>query len=45
MTVDFTRLASRAAGKNSRTSPRARSTISARDLSMSDFEELTTSSM
>src|ERR1019366_8023827 len=34
-----------AAGKNSRTSPRARSTISARDLSISVFEELTTSSM
>ncbi len=45
MTVDFTRLAWRAAGKNSRTSARARSTISVRDLSISDLEELTTSSM
>ena len=45
ITVDFTRLAGRASGKNSRTSPRARSTISLRDLSIRDFDELTTSSM
>jgi len=45
ITVDFTRFAVRAAGKNSRTSFRARSTISERDLSMRFFEALTTSSM
>src|SRR3954463_9921928 len=45
ITVDLTRFAARAAGKNSRTSLSASSTISVRDLSIRVFDELTTSSM
>ena len=40
MTVAFTRFASREAGKNSRTSVSARSTISARDWLIRVFDEL-----